>query len=94
VNYYSTTDWCTCQTLVRDINTEVQKAAANLDSIQSCISKDGYSESLMNKENLAKISLEKALDVEEMFWQEKARVNWHCHGDRNAAFFHRVTKIK
>jgi N-acetyl-beta-hexosaminidase len=48
----------------------------------------------MNKENLAKISLEKALDVEEMFWQEKARVNWHCHGDRNAAFFHRVTKIK
>jgi hypothetical protein len=29
-----------------------------------------------------------------MFWQEKARLNWHLEGDRNTKYFHRIAKIK
>ncbi|KAF1863359.1 hypothetical protein Lal_00031244 [Lupinus albus] len=35
-----------------------------------------------------------ALNLEEVYWKEKARVNWHIHGDRNIAFFHKVDKIR
>ncbi|MCI05544.1 RNA-directed DNA polymerase (Reverse transcriptase), partial [Trifolium medium] len=76
------------------LNKEVETAVANLDVIQNCISSDGYTESLMKQEFLAKESLENALNIEEIFWQEKSRVNWHCQGDRNTAFFHRISKIK
>jgi hypothetical protein len=38
--------------------------------------------------------LDKALDMQEVFWKEKARINWHLEGDRNTAYFHRLAKIK
>jgi hypothetical protein len=77
-----------------DINNEVQNAVANLDVIQKYISTDGYTESLMKQVALAKESLEKALNIEEIFWQQKSWVKWHCQGDRNTTFFHRISKIK
>jgi hypothetical protein len=77
-----------------DINNEVQNAFANLDVIQKYISTDGYTESLMKQVALAKESLEKALNIEEIFWQQKSWVKWHCQGDRNTTFFHRISKIK
>ncbi|XP_019455048.1 PREDICTED: uncharacterized protein LOC109356167 [Lupinus angustifolius] len=32
--------------------------------------------------------------TEDVFWKEKSRLNWHALGDRNIAFFHKVTKIR
>lgn len=38
--------------------------------------------------------MEDALNRQELFWQEKARINWHLQGDRNTKKFHRMAKIK
>lgn len=27
-------------------------------------------------------------------WHEKSKVKWHCEGDRNTSYFHRVAKIR
>ena len=48
----------------------------------------------MNEEKGAQMDLDQALNKQETFWKEKARLNWHVNGDRNTSFFHRVTKIK
>jgi hypothetical protein len=48
----------------------------------------------MSQENLAKVELERVLNMEEAYWHEKARVKWHNDGDRNTNFFHRTAKIK
>jgi hypothetical protein len=82
------------KTVFGDINKEVRNAVANLDIIQNCINRDGYTDTLVKQEMLVKETLENALNMEELFWQEKSRAKWHCQGDRNTGFFHRVTKIK
>ena len=42
--------------------------------------------------HLAQGRLRAALRVEEMFWEQKARVRWLQEGDRNTKFFHSVVK--
>ncbi|CAI8591993.1 unnamed protein product [Vicia faba] len=32
--------------------------------------------------------------IEEVYWKEKAYVQWHTNGDRNTKFFHRMAKIR
>lgn len=64
-----------------------------MDAIQSQIDKFGFSESLHNLEVAAQIGLTKAMDFQVSFWNDKARLNWFTHGDRNTVFFHKVTKI-
>jgi hypothetical protein len=32
--------------------------------------------------------------MEEMFWHEKSKVQWHSEGDRNTAYFHKIAKLK
>jgi len=66
---------------------KVQAIQRDLDSI-------GVSDDLLNQEKLAQIHLEKALDLEEIFWQQKSKVKWHLDGDRNTTYFHRVAKIR
>jgi hypothetical protein len=34
------------------------------------------------------------LNKQEIFWKEKANLNWHLSGDRNTKYFHRIAKIK
>lgn len=41
----------------------------------------------------AKCKYNKAVDTEELFWKEKARVKWYSDGDRNTNYFHMVDKI-
>jgi len=48
----------------------------------------------MQQEKNAQLSLEQARHFEELFWHQKAKIQWHCEGDRNTTFFHRVAKIK
>jgi len=47
----------------------------------------------MQQETKAHGDLEIALNKEELFWLEKSNVRWYLEGDRNTAYFHRITKI-
>ncbi|CAI8613214.1 unnamed protein product [Vicia faba] len=42
----------------------------------------------------AQVSLSNALDIKECYWKEKYKIQWHLEGDKNTAYFHRITKIK
>ncbi|KAF1887608.1 hypothetical protein Lal_00040662 [Lupinus albus] len=77
-----------------DVHLRVQNALANVDQIQNQISVAGPSSQLLDDEADAQQSLLLALKIEEDFWREKARLNWHNLGDRNTSFFHKMTKIK
>lgn len=79
---------------VGDVHLNVEKAQAALDYIQAQGSELGYTDLLLEEETTAQVKLHKALLDQEEFWKEKARINWHCQGDRNTAFFHKVAKIR
>lgn len=76
-----------------NIDLRVKNAIDAVDRIQQDINIQGASESLIQQEALAQVELHQALSFEEEFWREKARINWHCSGDRNTSYFHRLTKI-
>jgi hypothetical protein len=48
----------------------------------------------MAQDKQAQIDLDLALQIENAFWQEKAKVKWSLEGDRNTSYFHRISKIK
>jgi hypothetical protein len=39
------------------------------------------------KQELAQL-IEKILDQEEMYWNQRSRANWLQNGDKNIAYFH------
>lgn len=40
------------------------------------------------------MTLQKALVFQESFGREKAKINWYSSGDRNTAYFHRISKVR
>jgi hypothetical protein len=77
-----------------NVNEAVSTAEHNLHVIQENIQLNGPSDLLLSDEKLANIVLEDALSKQEVFWQEKAKLNWYLSGDRNTKYFHRIAKIK
>jgi hypothetical protein len=77
-----------------NVHAYVNDADMQLQEIQSQLQTEGYTDNLRTLEKTAQGNLDKALDRQEEFWREKARINWHLKGDRNTAFFHRLAKIK
>jgi hypothetical protein len=77
-----------------NVNDAVSSADQNLHLIQNQIQTIGPTDALLAQEKLASAVLEEALSRQEVFWQEKARLNWHLEGDRNTKYFHKLTKIK
>lgn len=77
-----------------NVHLRVENALKEVDDIQACIDTSGFSESLHKKESLAQIELQFALATQETFWKDKARVNWFNYGDRNTAYFHKLTRIR
>lgn len=58
------------------------------------IDSNGASDNLLEQEAILQSELQQALHYEEEYWREKSRVKWHCQGDRNTSYFHRLTKIR
>ncbi|MCH84849.1 RNA-directed DNA polymerase (Reverse transcriptase), partial [Trifolium medium] len=77
-----------------NVHNMVKQAEIKLKVVQDRIDSDGHSELLLNLEKSAQLDLNNALNIEEMFWYEKSRINWHIDGDRNTKYFHRMAKIK
>jgi hypothetical protein len=77
-----------------NIHENVKQARNNVDIIQALIDSNSPSDSFLEQEKLAQINLENALFMEELFWHEKSKVKWHCEGDRNTAYFHKIAKIR
>jgi hypothetical protein len=77
-----------------NVHAYVNDAEMQLQEIQSQLQTEGYTDNLGTLEKTAQGNLDKALDRQEEFWREKARINWNLKGDRNTAFFHRLAKIK
>jgi hypothetical protein len=64
-----------------NIHEIVKEAKCKVDIIQAQLDSNGPSDVILDQEKLAQLSLENALSMEEMFWHEKSRVQWHCDGD-------------
>jgi hypothetical protein len=77
-----------------NVHTLVTSAEQRLQLVQDQIQQNGHSDTLLQEERIASSLYEEALNKQEAFWQEKARVKWHLEGDRNTKYFHRLTKIK
>ncbi|XP_019432511.1 PREDICTED: uncharacterized protein LOC109339510 [Lupinus angustifolius] len=82
------------KTVFGNIHHKVILAKNNVEHIQNCIRDSDPSTHLYHQEDLAQSNLLKALIIEEIFWKEKARINWHIYGDKNTAYFHKMAKIK
>lgn len=54
----------------------------------------GNSDALLLEEKEAHKILDEMLSRQECFWQEKAKLNWHLHEERNTKYFHIIAKIK
>ncbi|CAI8591297.1 unnamed protein product [Vicia faba] len=65
-----------------NVQEKVKIAEDNLIKIQDTLASQGYSEVLQHQEKEPQEALNEALDIEEAFWKEKARVNWCTNGDR------------
>ncbi|PNX71458.1 ribonuclease H, partial [Trifolium pratense] len=77
-----------------NVHTLVISAEQKLQNIQDQIQYSGHTDDLLKEERVASTLYEEALNRQEAFWQEKARVKWHLEGDRNTKYFHRLAKIK
>ncbi|XP_058761210.1 uncharacterized protein LOC131634556 [Vicia villosa] len=82
------------KTTFGNVHDNVKLAEERLLNIQEKIVKEGHSDNLDATEKEAQLHLNIALQREEIFWKEKARVKWQAEGDRNTRFFHRLAMIK
>lgn len=72
----------------------MEQAQQELDWLQDQMNSVGCTDLLLDKEKEAQINLHTALRLQEEFWREKSRLNWHSFGYRNTAYFHIIAKIR
>ncbi|XP_024630290.2 uncharacterized protein [Medicago truncatula] len=77
-----------------DVDRQVRLAVDEVNRIQLLIDTEGFSDTLYLQDLEAQMLLTNALNVQEQFWKEKARNQHFINGDRNTAYFHRVSKIR
>ena len=63
---------------------QIQKKRETLNTLD-CRDKDG---SLGSEINVIRKEINELLDSEEIMWQQRAKVQWLGHGDRNMKYFH------
>ncbi|KAK2445365.1 hypothetical protein QL285_016305 [Trifolium repens] len=82
------------KTCFGNVHENVISAEQKLQQIQHQIQISGHTDALLLEEKIAANFYEDALNKQEIFWQERTRLNWHLEGDRNTKNFHRLAKIK
>lgn len=82
------------KTCFGDVHKLVRDTEQKVQLIQDQIQTNGHTDTLLEEENLALREYEDALNRQEVFWKERANLNWHLEGDRNTKFFHKIAKIK
>lgn len=76
-----------------NVHNIVKQAETNLQDKQNQIQINGHTDLFVKHEKKAQCELDKVLNIEEVFWLEKSKVKWHLKGDRNTAYFNRVTIV-
>ena len=71
---------------------KVEELRGKLHDIQTKIDKDPLNKTLRNEEVQAIGEYNSALQDEEKLLCQKAKVDWLKEGDRNSAYFHKVSK--
>ena len=77
-----------------DVDSQVKFSIDEVKHIQLLIDAEGFSDQLYLQDLEAQLLLTKALNFQEQIWKEKARDQNIICGDRNTAYFHRVSKIR
>ena len=82
------------RTVFGDVDRKVKLVLDEVNQIQHLIDSEGFSDQLYMQDLKAQLLLTKALNFQEQLWKEKARDQNFVNGDRNTAYFHRVSKIQ
>jgi len=77
-----------------NVHQYVENAETLLSLIQNRIQTSGPTYTLLNLKKYAQNDMNIALERQESFWREKAKAKLHVEGDRNTAYFHRLSQIK
>jgi predicted XRE-type DNA-binding protein len=75
-------DWN--RNVLGDLEKRIKKTKKELNR---CL-KDTISEESVHREHVLRFKLERLEDQRDMYWRQRAHVDWLKHGDRNTRFFH------
>jgi hypothetical protein len=91
-------DWN--RNVLGDLQKRIKKTRKDLNR---CL-KDTISQESIHREHVLRFKLERLEDQLDVYWKQRAHVDWLKHGDRNTRFFHsccserkrrnRITKLK
>ncbi|XP_020261120.1 uncharacterized protein LOC109837333 [Asparagus officinalis] len=77
-----------------NISEQVNRARVNLENAQRILHSDPLNPDLIAQEKFCVTTLNKLLDCELSFYQQKSRIQWCLQGDRNTTYFHSAIKAK
>ncbi|KAK4857973.1 hypothetical protein QYF36_008912 [Acer negundo] len=77
-----------------NIFTQVAKAYADLDQIQTDISNNGFTDDKFTQEMHVRSVIEDLQLNKHCYLHEKGKVKWFTDGDHNTSFYHQMLKIR